>query len=65
MSGIRILREEAHLTQEQLAKLLEVDRSTVAKWETGQSLPRLPVLKKIAELFGTTIDRLIGEPKAK
>ncbi len=61
MSQIRFFREEAQLTQEQLADSLKVDRSTVAKWETGQSVPRVPVLKSMAKLFGTSIDRLLSE----
>lgn len=61
MNTIRELRERAEMTQEQLAYNLGVERSTVAKWETGQSQPRLGVLKKISALFNVSIDRLVSD----
>lgn len=36
MNNLKELREKANLTQESLAKLINVDRSTIAKWETGE-----------------------------
>ena len=46
-------------TQEELAKELKVDRSTVAKWENGKALPRTEMLIKLSELFHCTIDELV------
>lgn len=56
-------RVAAGITQEELATKLGVDRSTVTKWETGQSLPRTHLLPKLAELFGCTVDELLGIEK--
>ena len=42
-----------------LALLLEVSRSTVAMWESNKVYPRAERLKKLADLFGCTIDELI------
>ncbi len=47
-------------TQAELAELLAVDRSTVTKWETGQSLPRAELLPKIAQILNCTTDELLG-----
>jgi transcriptional regulator with XRE-family HTH domain len=54
----RALRDAAKLTQDGLAEKLGVDRSTVAKWETGDALPRAGMLPKIASIFGCSIDDL-------
>ena len=53
-------REQMNLTQEQLAQKLMTDRSTVAKWETGKSFPRLDMLVKLTQIFGCTADELLG-----
>lgn len=53
------LRKEAGITQEELAGKLQIDRSTVAKWESSMSLPRSDLLPKIAKVLGCTIDELL------
>ena len=55
-------RKKAGYTQEQVANLLGVDRSTVAKWETGIALPRADTLIKLATLFDCTVDELLKQP---
>jgi transcriptional regulator with XRE-family HTH domain len=55
---IKRLRKKVLLTQESLAERINVDRSTVAKWETGASFPRTDMLPKLAEILGCTIDAL-------
>lgn len=64
MSVIQRKRTLVGLTQEELAKKLSVDRSTVAKWETEKSLPRAGVLIKLAKIFGCTVDELLVKEKA-
>lgn len=64
----RALRDAAKLTQDGLAEKLGVDRSTVAKWETGDALPRAGMLPKIASILGCSIDALLcpsGEETAQ
>lgn len=56
-------REELALTQADIANILGVDRSTVAKWETGQSLPRAELLPKLAQILKCTVDELLGVKK--
>ena len=54
------LREEAGLSQEEMAAKIGVSRSTVRGWETGVNLPGASALIKIAELYGVPIDYLFG-----
>ena len=55
------LRKEAKLTQAELAAKLNYTDKAVSKWERGESIPELVTLKKIAEIFGVTIDYLTSE----
>ena len=58
MTAIKIMREKANLTQMQLAEIIDIDRSTVAKWETGEASPRADKLPLLAEALGCKIDDL-------
>ncbi len=57
---IKELREEYNLTQIQLAEILFIDKSTLAKYETDIIEPRYDTLTKIAKLFKVTTDYLLG-----
>ena len=62
-----LLRQSTQLTQEELAKKLGVQRSTVAMWETGKAYPRPDKLLKLEELLGVPagdIIRAINETKS-
>lgn len=61
MNGIQSKRVLKRVTQEDLAVYLSVDRSTIAKWETGMSAPRAGTLKKLAAYFGCSIDELLTD----
>ena len=66
MNGIRIneqiafLRREKGITQETLAKHLNVTNQTVSKWESGQCYPDIQLLPEIADFFGISVDELLG-----
>ena len=49
------------MRQEDAASALHIDRSTVSKWEIGESLPRAEMLPKIAALYNCAIDELMGK----
>ena len=59
MSKLRSLRQARNLTQAELAKLLDVDRSTVAQWERGANMPRAEMLIKLAKVFKCKVDTLL------
>ena len=48
-------------TQEQLAQLLNVSRSTVSSWEVGRNYPDLETIISISDLFGISLDNLLRE----
>lgn len=54
------LRRKRKLTQEQLADFIGVTKAAVSKWETGQSIPDILLLPRLASLFDVTVDELIG-----
>lgn len=58
MNNMARRREAAGLTQGRVADLLGMERSGVAKWETGVALPRADKLPILAKLYGCTIDEL-------
>lgn len=57
---LRKLRKQKDMTQEQLAEYLCVSPQAVSRWETGATCPDISTLPQIAELFGITIDELLG-----
>jgi transcriptional regulator with XRE-family HTH domain len=57
---LKELRKEKNLTQEDLAKILEISRSTIAGYETERKEPDYETLKKIADFFNVSIDYLLG-----
>jgi transcriptional regulator with XRE-family HTH domain len=61
MNKFKKAREKTGYTQAYVANALGLsDTSTVAKWETGVALPRSLLLPKIADLYGCSVDELLG-----
>lgn len=61
MNGFAKMRVAANLLQEEAAASLQVDRSTVSKWETGDSRPRADKLLAIANLYGCNVSDLLAD----
>lgn len=59
MNGLKKMREKMAITQGELAAMVDVDRSTITKWETGASHPRVELLPKIASVLNCTVDDLL------
>lgn len=53
-------RRKLGLTQEALAKRLDVTNQAVSKWESDQCCPDIALLPKIADIFEITLDELFG-----
>jgi len=58
--NLRTLRRARKLTQSQVADAIDVDRVTVARWETGERKPSVDAMTKLAEFFNTSIEALLG-----
>lgn len=57
-SNLKYLRENKELTQEQFAEKINVSRQTVAKWESGESVPDIERCVQIAMFYGVSLDSL-------
>lgn len=57
---IRELREQAGYSQTQLAKKLDVTRSSVNAWEMGLSSPTTQYIVAMAKLFHVSADYILG-----
>ena len=58
------LRRKEKMTQEELANVMGVSKSSVSKWETGATYPDIVFLPELANLFNVSLDELLGyEPQ--
>ena len=63
MNSIKLFRIKAGFSQAELGQKLKTGQSTVAMWETGESLPRAAKLLELAKILGCTVDELLQEQK--
>ncbi len=54
------LRKNKDMTQSELAERLSLTRQSISKYECGDSFPDVSILITIANVFGVTLDELIG-----
>ena len=57
------LRTKNGLSQEELAQKVFVTRQAVSRWETGETVPGTETLKLLSDLFGVSINTLLGSPQ--
>ena len=57
-------RRQNGLTQDALARRMNLSFQAISKWETGQSMPDLEQLTRLADLFGLSTDALLGHVPA-
>ena len=62
---IRDLREDADLTQTQLAKQLGMSQTGYSKYETGENDVPTAVLIRLARIYNTSVDYILGETDNK
>lgn len=60
MNRFRELRKTKGLSQRGLAERLNVSQTAVSQWETGRSYPDVPTMFEFADLFGVSLDYLLG-----
>ena len=53
-------RKENGLTQQELAEKLNYSDKSISKWERGEGVPDIYILKQIAELYNITVNDIIG-----
>lgn len=54
-------RRNLGISQDALAQQLYVTRQSVSQWENDRTMPSVDLLVRLAELFGTTVDGLLGK----
>jgi transcriptional regulator with XRE-family HTH domain len=59
--NIKRIRKNKGLKQQELADILGVKRNTYSDWENGKTEPKLGNVVKLAHVFGTTTDELLGQ----
>ena len=52
-------RKKKGLSQEEVAEKLGISRQTVSKWETDETLPDICQSKRLAVLYGLSLDELV------
>ena len=61
MKRLRLLRQAAGLTQDELAQMLGVGRTAVTMWETGVNMPTAKLLPHLAAALHCTVDELLAD----
>lgn len=59
--NLMFYRKEAGFTQAELAEKINYSDKSVSKWESGNGVPDVYTLVQMAELFGVTLNDLVGE----
>lgn len=54
--SLRAARVNAGYTQDAASKKINVDKSTIIKWEQGKTVPRADQLKSLCELYNVPMD---------
>lgn len=60
-ANLATLRKKKGWTQLELAQQLNYSDKAVSKWERGESLPDVVILKQIADLFEVTVDYMLAK----
>lgn len=63
--SIQKCRKELGLSQEELGQKLFVSRQTVSQWEKDQTVPTIDNLVRLKEVFGVSVDEILGIVKKK
>ncbi len=63
--ALKMLRNNCSLTQQQVADVLHLDRSTYAYYERGTTEPELKSIRKIAAIFGVAPEVLLPDSDGK
>uniref|UniRef100_UPI004057835B helix-turn-helix domain-containing protein n=1 Tax=Agathobacter sp. TaxID=2021311 RepID=UPI004057835B len=58
---IAFFRKKYNMTQLDLANEIGITDKAVSKWERDLSMPDISVIKKMAEIFGISVEELIGQ----
>ena len=60
-NNLVLLRKRARLTQAEVAEKINYSDKSVSKWESAGGVPDIFILKQLADLYGVTVNDIIGE----
>ena len=63
--NMKFLRKQRTMTQEQLAGLLDSKRSLIGSYEEGRGVPKLSIIRRMAEIFEVSMDHLLAVDLSK
>ena len=55
------LRKKNKLTQLELAEKLDFSNKSISKWESGEAIPNIEILMKLAKLYDVNLDYFVNE----
>ncbi len=56
-------REKLGLSQSMVAKKINTSHQNISRWESGKILPSIDFCVKLADLYGVSLDDLVGREK--
>ena len=57
---LKKIRQKKGITQEELAKRINISRSNIANYENNKNMPSIDILKKLSSVFEVSADYLLG-----
>ena len=60
-TNLRTLREKRNLSQEDLARKLQISRQSISKWEQGISYPSILYLVPLIKILDCTLEELLKD----
>lgn len=57
---LKAARKKGHITQEQLAKAMNVSRSAISHWENGNAIPDIETIKRLSQVMNYNFFTLSG-----
>ncbi len=61
--SLREQREKLGLSQSMVARKIETSHQNISRWESGKILPSIDFCVKLADLYGISLDELVGRSK--
>lgn len=59
--NLKKLRKQYKLSQEELAKELNISRQAISRWEIGKTEPDIKTIQKIAKFYNVSIEELLSD----
>lgn len=59
-NNLKKIRESKNMSQEYVAKALNISRQSISKWENDRVCPDINNLKSLSMLYKVSIDELVG-----